>query len=94
MTETPAQTSVELAGSNAKITSGERVVAFSFPKEEGVLQPARWEFRDRSDLVDFLADTLNLPVQDGGVRGTVRRHGKYAPQHRRPGAHHVRRPDP
>jgi hypothetical protein len=77
MTEIPAQTSVELAGSNAKITSSERVVAFSFPQREGVLQPTRWEFHDRSDLVDFLADTLNLPVQDGGVRGTLRRHGKY-----------------
>jgi hypothetical protein len=77
MAETSAQPSVRLGGSNATITSGEGLVAFSFPRGEGVLRPARWQFRDRDDLVEVLAGTLSLPVQDGGLRGTVRRHGKY-----------------
>jgi hypothetical protein len=68
---------VGLGGSNAEVTVGSGRVAFFFPREEGELQAARWQFHNRDDLVGFLADTLSLPVRDGGVRATIRRHGKY-----------------
>jgi hypothetical protein len=70
-------TVVDVADSNAKVTAAGGAVAFSFPPGEGGLRAARWQFRNRDDLVRFLADTFNLPVHDGGLRGTIRRYGKY-----------------
>lgn len=77
MTEAPSRNTTRLPGSNATVTSGTDLVTFSFPRTEGVLRSARSEFRDRADLVRFLSDTLGVPIRDGGLRGTVRRHGKY-----------------
>jgi hypothetical protein len=77
MTEARVQSPVRLDGSNATIMSDGGMVAFSFPREGGYLQPARWQFDDRSDLMSFLADRLNIIAKNGGLHSTVRRHGKY-----------------
>ena len=70
-------TVVDVPHNNAKVTATGETVTFSFPSGEGEMRAARWQFRNREDLVSFLADTLKLPVHDGGLRGTVHRHGKY-----------------
>jgi hypothetical protein len=50
---------------------------FRFPERSGYLTPARWEFRDRQELVDYLARLLSLEVTGGGLRGTGVCYGKY-----------------
>jgi hypothetical protein len=70
-------TTAELAGSTAQISTSADRVAFTFPSEGGELCGLRWQFRTSQELVDFLADTLGLEVQDGGLRGTITRRGKY-----------------
>jgi len=53
---------------------------FRFPKQAGFLTPARWEFQDRSELVDHLAQLLSLELEGDGLRGTQRNFGKYEHQ--------------
>lgn len=63
--------SVDIAGNARPITTG-AAVAYSFPCAERELRAARWQFRDRGDMVRMLADTLNVPIHNGGLRGTIR----------------------
>jgi hypothetical protein len=71
---------VDLSVSNAEVATADGTVTFSFPHGEGELRGARWEFRDRDDLVAYLSDTLAVPADHGGLRGTIRRRGKYVRQ--------------
>lgn len=50
---------------------------FRFPERAGFLTPARWEFRDRSELVDYLAGLLSIEVTGEGLRGSGVCFGKY-----------------
>ena len=44
---------------------------FRFPERSGFLTAARWEFRDKKELVDYLARLLSLEVKGEGLRGTA-----------------------
>jgi hypothetical protein len=50
---------------------------FRFPEREGFLTPARWEFRDRRELTEYIAELFSLDVTTDGLRGTGVRFGKY-----------------
>jgi hypothetical protein len=50
---------------------------FRFPEKDGLLTSARWDFQDRSELVDHLAQLLSLDPAAGGLRGTAVCRGKY-----------------
>jgi hypothetical protein len=50
---------------------------FRFPKENGFLTPARWEFTDRGELVEYLAQLLALDTVGNGLRARGRCLGKY-----------------
>jgi hypothetical protein len=50
---------------------------FRFPDRAGFLTPTRWEFRDRIELVEYLAGLLSFDVADNGLRGTGASFGKY-----------------
>ena len=50
---------------------------FRFPERSGFLTAARWEFRDKKELVDYLARLLSLEVKGEGLRGTGVCYGKY-----------------
>ena len=50
---------------------------FRFPKSGGLYRGVRSEFRDRSDLVSFLAETFSLAPAGESVRGTVVRRNEY-----------------
>jgi hypothetical protein len=77
MSEHANSRKIDLADVSAEIISNEGVVTFAFSRSEGSMRSARWKFRDRNDLVEFLSDALNLSVVNGGLHGTVRRYRKY-----------------
>jgi hypothetical protein len=69
--------SFELAGATAEITSDGSRSTFVFPRGHGLIEPRRFEFRDRQELVEYLAENLRLSIEADGVRGSVWRTGKY-----------------
>jgi hypothetical protein len=73
-----SMSSVKLDDTDARIESEEGRLLIQFPRDGGVVQPAQWRFTDRDDLIKFLADRLGLTIENGGLRGTVHRRGKYA----------------
>ncbi len=66
------------APSNCELVKRDQArLEFRFPERGGFLTPARWEFRDPEELVEYLARLLSLEVAGGGLQGTAVRFGKY-----------------
>lgn len=83
MTESTGRSeAVELPvrGNCELVKRDERRLEFRFPESEGLLAPDRWEFRDRSELVDYLARLLSVEPLGDALRGTAVRYGKYERQ--------------
>jgi hypothetical protein len=78
MSQVDAGESIELKGrADCEIRRHEgSKLEFRFGKD-GSLAPLRSEFRDPKELVQFVAETYGLESQDGGLRGSIVRRGKY-----------------
>lgn len=80
MSELPASLSFE--GSDANVTVEGSTVAFSFDQHAGKLQALRSQFDDHPELMAFLGRSVGLPTDRDGIRGTLRRRGKYVRRNR------------
>ncbi len=75
--QTRGPATFEMEGVAAEVTSerGRQVLAFTGP--DAVVRPFDGEFVDREHLVAHLSEKLRIPVEAGGLRGSMTRKGKY-----------------
>jgi hypothetical protein len=59
------------------VRRNESRLEFRFSERAGFLVPIRWEFRERRELVEYIAQLLSLEVVGDGLRGTAVCFGKY-----------------
>lgn len=73
-----AKTVALTAKSNCDVVAnGGKKLVFRFPDQQGFLTPAKWEFRDRTELVEFVAQMLSVEPEGEGLRGSAICCGKY-----------------